>query len=224
MNNNLYKHTEGVALLCYFIAKALYPYDSRFQKDMYLLGMVHDFAKDVDYWEGGEEHNVRGEAALRQLNFPYAENVGNHGNPERLYKNEDLILNLADMLVMPSGNVVTFQTRLEDIKKRYGNESSQYINACKVVSILKDTFKSLRIPVCVKNKAGGVSLVKIELPLFDFNPNESELSIYKGDSDDVVKTLSVSSLKTLAAQDGVTFMRLYKNLIIENLREVTFNV
>lgn len=43
------------------------------------------------------------------------------------------ILNQADMQIDKSGNEVTYDERLEDIKQRYGINSIQYINSKKII-------------------------------------------------------------------------------------------
>jgi len=42
-------------------------------------------------------------------------------------------LNQADMQIDKSGNEVSYEERLEDIKQRYGINSIQYINSRKII-------------------------------------------------------------------------------------------
>lgn len=238
MNNNLYKHTEGVALLCHYLAKAAIPYDSRFAKDMYIIGMLHDFAKDVDFFPGAE-YSTRGEAALKQLHFPYAETIGNHGNPTEIKTIEALILNTADMSVMPNGTVVSFEERLNDIARRYGDNSEEYINSCKVIDVIKEklfdrNFSYLNLPIKnplqitvpanIRDESGkivGAESLIIDVPVINFLPDEN---ITVANHKNKVIKIPISIIRQFSSTRGLTFMRGYKNLLkdiqnfgIENL-------
>ena len=60
-----------------------------------------------------------------------------HGKPNSEYQSLALdLLNFADMHIDKSGNYVSYEQRLEDIKTRRGENSLAYINSKKVIDKL----------------------------------------------------------------------------------------
>ena len=104
-------------------------------QELFLLGYLHD----IGYKFGTNEiHNVIGGNLLKGSNYKYWQEVYYHGIPGSEYKSLYLdILNTADMMIDKYGNDVVFDKRLEDIKKRYGEDSIQYINCFKIINELK---------------------------------------------------------------------------------------
>lgn len=105
-------------------------------QELFILGYNHDigyrFATDKS------KHNIVGGKILKSTNYKYWKEVYNHGNPDTEYTSMYLdILNQADMQINKSGNEVTYDERLEDIKQRYGSNSIQYINSKKIIEKCK---------------------------------------------------------------------------------------
>ena len=103
-------------------------------QDLFILGMVHD----IGYRFGDNiSHNEIGSEMLKKDGYKYWQEVKYHGVPNCEYKSEYLeILNCADLSVNKYGEDVGFSARIEDIKSRYGEESSQYINCVKMIDEL----------------------------------------------------------------------------------------
>ena len=104
-------------------------------QELFLLGYLHD----IGYQFGtNENHNMIGGSLLRNSNYKYWKEVYYHGIANSEYKSLYLdILNTADMMIDKCGNDVGSVKRLEDIKKRYGEDSIQYINCFKIINELK---------------------------------------------------------------------------------------
>ena len=106
------------------------------KEEMFTLGMLHDIG-----YEFGEnnEHNFVGFQILDKQNYKYAKEVLYHGKPNSKYQSLALdLLNFADMHIDKSGEYVSYEQRLEDIKTRRGESSLAYINSKKVIDELKN--------------------------------------------------------------------------------------
>ena len=104
-------------------------------QELFLLGYLHDIGYE---FATNENHNSIGGNLLKESNYKYWQEVYYHGIPNSEYKSLYLdILNTADMMIDKYGNDVGFDKRLEDIKKRYGEDSIQYVNCFKIVNELK---------------------------------------------------------------------------------------
>jgi hypothetical protein len=104
-------------------------------QDLFILGYNHDIGYTLCF--NNIEHNIVGGERLKENQYKYWKEVYYHGNPDCEYKSLFLkILNMADMQVDKYGNDVGYEKRLEDIKNRYGINSSQFINAVKIVDKL----------------------------------------------------------------------------------------
>ena len=100
-----------------------------------IMGYLHDIGYEFGI---NENHNVIGGNLLKGSNYKYWQEVYYHGIPNSEYKSLYLdILNTADMMIDKYGNDVGFDKRLENIKKRYGEDSIQYINSFKIINELK---------------------------------------------------------------------------------------
>lgn len=134
MDNDRIKHSLAVANKMVEIGKSKNLNDNELE-DLFLLGLVHD----IGYQFGkNEDHNIVGGNILKNNNYKYYKEVYYHGIPNSEYKSLYLdILNTADMMIDKCGNDVGFVKRLEDIKKRYGEDSIQYINCFKIINELK---------------------------------------------------------------------------------------
>lgn len=97
-------------------------------EDMFYLGLIHDAA--YEFVDNQEEHEHKGGEILRSNGYRYWREVYYHGNPESEYDSAELrLLNYADMTTGPDGKDMAIDERLADIAERYGEASSQYLNA-----------------------------------------------------------------------------------------------
>ena len=93
----------------------------------------------ADSIETNKEHNTTGGELLKNNGYKYWKEVYYHGSDQDEYNSLYLdILNEADMSVDKYGNDVGFESRLEDIGKRYGIDSKVY-NRC--FNIIKELEK-----------------------------------------------------------------------------------
>ena len=134
MDNDRLKHCYAVATKMIEIGKEKGLTENQLE-ELFMLGYVHD----IGYQFGdNENHNIIGGNVLENSNYKYWKEVYYHGIPNSEYKSLYLdILNRADMMIDKYGNDVGFDKRLEDIKKRYGEDSLQYINCLKIINELK---------------------------------------------------------------------------------------
>lgn len=125
------KHSLAVANKMVEIGKQKGLNEKQLQ-ELFVLGYNHDvgYRFSIDKLK----HNIIGGKMLRSTNYMHWQEVYNHGNPDTEYTSIYLdILNQADMQIDKSGNEVTYDERLEDIKQRYGIDSIQYINSKKII-------------------------------------------------------------------------------------------
>lgn len=130
------KHSYSVALKMIEIGieKGL---DDKELKDLFVLGLNHDIG--YQFPETNKEHNTIGGELLKNNGYKYWKEVYYHGSDQDEYNSLYLdILNEADMSVDKYGNDVGFESRLEDIGKRYGIDSKVY-NRC--FNIIKELEK-----------------------------------------------------------------------------------
>ena len=134
MDNDRLKHNYAVANKMIELGKEKSLSEIELQ-ELFLLGYLHDIGYEFGI---NENHNVIGGNLLKGSNYKYWQEVYYHGIPNSEYKSLYLdILNTADMMIDKYGNDVGFDKRLENIKKRYGEDSIQYINSFKIINELK---------------------------------------------------------------------------------------
>ena len=134
MDNDRLKHSCAVANKMIELGKKRNLSEIELQ-ELFLLGYLHDIGYEFGT---NENHNVLGGNLLKESNYKYWKEVYYHGIPNSEYKSLYLdILNTADMMIDKYGNDVGFDKRLEDIKSRYGNDSTQYINCVKIINELR---------------------------------------------------------------------------------------
>ena len=110
-----------------------------YANDMFILWYLHDIGKQFGYTA---DHAERWWEILRRSDYKYWQEVYYHGETDIQYHSLYLdILNMADMQIDKYGNDVGYDKRLEDIATRYGKNSKQYVNAVKLVKILKENNK-----------------------------------------------------------------------------------
>lgn len=104
-------------------------------KEMFLLGYVHDIG--YEFSESQQQHPTIGGLLLKAHDYKYWKEVYFHGMPDTDYQSEELdLLNIADINVDSSGNIVGAKKRLNDIAQRYGVTSKQYLDCEKLASKL----------------------------------------------------------------------------------------
>lgn len=103
-------------------------------EELFILGFNHDIG--YEFTNHGINHNIIGGNILKNNHYKYWKEVYYHGEVDSEYKSSYLtILNQADMQIDKYGNDVGYDKRLEDIKNRYGKESTVYQ---KCVSLIKE--------------------------------------------------------------------------------------
>lgn len=152
LKESILRHSIGVAE---FMAEwaTTHPERGYGPDEMYVLGLLHDIGKIypiVRETDDGIEvddsvknpykgHGRKGADLLERLGFIYSKEVRHHGHPEDPYYSCKLmLLNLADMSVDGTGQVIPVERRLRSIKRRYGDDSEEYAHAEQIVRQLVD--------------------------------------------------------------------------------------
>lgn len=126
MDESRLKHSLAVARKMVEIGKEYNLNDSELQ-DLFVLGFNHDIG--YEYGNNSNHAHIGGEI-LKRNNYKYWKEIYYHGNINTEYTSLFLtILNKTDMQVDKYGNDVGYTKRLEDIKSRYGENSTTYQNA-----------------------------------------------------------------------------------------------
>ncbi len=129
------KHSYAVAKKMMDIAKE-YDLSKEDIMNCFLIGLNHDIG--YEFTPNGINHNKIGGQLLRDNGFKYWQEVYYHGDIDCTYDSIFLdILNKADMQIDKYGNDVGYDRRIEDIKKRYGEESIIYKNCVILIESLR---------------------------------------------------------------------------------------
>lgn len=137
IDNDRLKHSLAVARKMVEIAEFNKMSNNEIE-DCFVIGYNHDIG--YEFTQDGVNHNKIGGEILKQNGFKYWKEIYYHGIVDSEYKSIYLdILNQADMQIDKYGNDVGYNKRLEDIKSRYGEESTVYINCKKLISKILDT-------------------------------------------------------------------------------------
>lgn len=121
------RHCLAVARLMYELAVEKGWQESKCQ-EMFLLGYIHDIG--YEFCENQPDHPLVGAKLLKNQGYKYWREVRYHGTITDKYDSDELeMLNIADMTIDSSGEHVSAENRLLDIKGRYGEESKQYKDA-----------------------------------------------------------------------------------------------
>ena len=135
MDNDRLNHSYAVAKKMMEIAKE-YNLSEEDIKNCFLIGLNHDIG--YEFSTSGIDHNKIGGQLLKDNRFKYWQEVYYHGDINCQYKSIFLdILNKADMQIDKYGNDVGYDKRLEDVKKRYGEDSIIYKNCMILIESLK---------------------------------------------------------------------------------------
>ena len=125
-------HIIGVARKAYQIAKSMGK-DEAFCRRCFMLGYLHDVG--YEFSSKPHQHPDISAKLLLDIGIPansFYDTIKNHGRCVSDMSDEYIILNMADMLIDAKGREVNVSERLEDIKKRYGRYSNQYLTACAI--------------------------------------------------------------------------------------------
>lgn len=118
------QHMLGVARACYGYSESLFGWDAEKCEEMFLMGLVHDFA--YEFVSDQRDHEHRGGEVLRRVGFAYSDEVFLHGDPNvDDWSDELFILNYADLTTSSSGEMCSFAQRLSSVIDRYGEGSVQ---------------------------------------------------------------------------------------------------
>lgn len=105
-------------------------------EDMYILGAIHDIG--YAFVEKQEDHAVVAGEVLKSQGYKYWKEVYYHGIAQDEYDSVELrLLNYMDITTGPTGNVVTIEERIDDIKHRYGEDSYQAKEAIKMAEMVR---------------------------------------------------------------------------------------
>lgn len=131
-------HIISVARKAYKIAKDMGK-DEEFCRKCFMLGYIHDVGYEFSEKQSGHADisakmllYMNGSSVLSEPQKPFYMAVKEHGRYHSEMSDEYKILTMADMQVDNRGNEVTVSQRLDDIKKRYGEYSDQYLTACDI--------------------------------------------------------------------------------------------
>jgi hypothetical protein len=109
-------------------------WDKEYANDMFILWYLHDIGKQ--FWYTSDHAEKWGEI-LRRSNYKYWQEVYYHWCVDLKYKSSELdLLNSADLQVLQDWTQVSVTQRLEDIKKRYWENSLEYKNSKELAKIL----------------------------------------------------------------------------------------
>lgn len=107
--------------------------------DCFLIGYHHDIG--YEFAQNRMEHNKIGGSILKRCGFKYWKEIYYHGEIDCEYKSLYLdILNQADIQIDKYGSDVGYDHRLDDIKERYGKDSTVYNNCCKLVEKIRSSY------------------------------------------------------------------------------------
>jgi hypothetical protein len=122
INEKRWQHILGVARKAKFLAEQLAPQDEKYQEDMFLLGMLHDFGYEFASFR--TDHPAIAAEILKRNGYRYSQEVAWHGDSEVETMSDALfILNLADMTTLPDGTPCGLNERIAEIESRFGTDS-----------------------------------------------------------------------------------------------------
>ena len=134
MDNDRLMHSIAVARKMVSIGKSKGMSEIELQ-ELFILGLNHDIGYE---FSGGDNHGINGAKALKSSGYKYYKEVYYHGIVQDEYNSVYLtILNQADMQIDKYGNDVGYDSRLEDIKSRYGSHSRIYNECLELVNKIR---------------------------------------------------------------------------------------
>lgn len=137
LDTNRLLHSAAVARKAYNIAKSE-GYDEAFCNKMFMIGYLHDIG--YEFSNSTTHAAASAELVSSICNDDVVLNaIKYHGKHIENQTVEWKILNIADMTIDYDGTEVDIKTRLNNIKKRYGEQSAQYLAA---YELCKDLLRS----------------------------------------------------------------------------------
>ena len=119
-------HSLAVARKMVEIGK-IYNMNEKQLQELFILGFNHDIGYEFG---DNSNHNEIGANILKESGYKHWKEIYYYGKINTNFNSQYLdILNMADMQINKYGEDVGFTERLEDIKKRYGEDSVTYKNA-----------------------------------------------------------------------------------------------
>ena len=117
-------------------------------QDLFVLGFNHDIGYE---YGNNSTHEYIGGEILKRNNYKYWKEIYYHGDTNTKYTSLFLtILNKADMQIDRNGNDVGYDKRLEDIKSRYGENSTTYFSifyfTWSIIILSKIKFEYIKTP------------------------------------------------------------------------------
>jgi hypothetical protein len=136
ITNDRLKHLNEVAKrMRDYVAQHSEKFDC-LPEDMYILGLIHDVG--YAFVDRQEDHASAAGEVLKTQGYKYWKEVYYHGIPQNEYDSIELrLLNYIDITTGPSGDIVSVDERIEDIKERYGEDSYQATEAIKMAEIIR---------------------------------------------------------------------------------------
>ena len=128
-------HCHNVGLRMYSYAKKHLGWPSDKCQDMYVLGMMHDLGYELD--ADAFRHDEAMAKALNRMGYKYSNEIYYHSRMQQKYDSPEMrLLYFGDMAVDGKGNWVTFNERLDDLKKRHGENSEVYKESAEIAAAL----------------------------------------------------------------------------------------
>lgn len=139
---NRLKHCYGVGWVMYKVAKDYYKWNENKCREMFILGLLHDAGYEfVGHNDSSILHSKILSKLLNHNNYCYDKEIKYHDMFTKKYKSKELeLLWLADMVVDGQGNIVGFEGRIKDIKKRHGKNSKVAKDSEKLIRYLEKIF------------------------------------------------------------------------------------
>ena len=104
-------------------------------EDAFVLGFLHDIG--YEFVDEQNDHAKTGGLILKNQGYKYWCEVYYHGIPCPDYSSELLtLLNQVDLTTGPTGEYITIEERLKDIRNRYGKDSWQLQDAMRLADSL----------------------------------------------------------------------------------------
>lgn len=132
-----YRHCYGVGKRMYEYAKNKLHWDERYCDEMFVLGNLHDIGYEIDPDAFG--HDIVLADILGGNGYKYSNEIRYHSKLQEKYMSEELkLLYFADATVDGFGRFCTLDERLEDLKRRHGEDSEVYIESVKIAEKVRE--------------------------------------------------------------------------------------
>lgn len=130
-----FRHCYGVGRKMYEYAKNVYGWDENHCREMYILGILHDQGYEF------ETSELKHDALLSSMlaTYPYRNEIRYHNKYQSHYDTPEMrLMYYADCTVDGWGNSCTYEERLEDLKRRHGENSEAYLETVELIDHLKE--------------------------------------------------------------------------------------